>query len=253
MCKISIIVPVYNVEKYIKRCLDSLINQTYKNLEIICIDDGSTDQSGEICDKYALKDKRIRVFHKKNSGVSSTKNLGLDVFQGDYVGFVDSDDFVEPTMYEILLRDILLNDVDISVVNYSKESENYQNIMKNKKKIKNTIKKRDDILYYAFRRDTYMSFAAYLCNKLFSSSFFKRKSEGGLEIRFDENMSIGEDVYFFSQCSLNAFNGAFYNDIFLYHYWQRSDSVMHSKNHEIKYQSIKSYSKIIELVKKKSY
>lgn len=146
MCKISIIVPVYNVEKYIKRCLDSLINQTYKNLEIICIDDGSTDQSGEICDKYALKDKRIRVFHKKNSGVSSTKNLGLDVFQGDYVGFVDSDDFVEPTMYEILLRDILLNDVDISVVNYSKESENYQNIMKNKKKIKNTIKK--EMIFY---------------------------------------------------------------------------------------------------------
>lgn len=99
---ISIIIPVYNVEKYLSNCLDSIIEQTWTNLDIILVDDGSNDKSGEICDDYAIKDSRIRVIHKLNAGLSAARNSGLNVAKGDYVGFVDSDDWIEPTMYENL-------------------------------------------------------------------------------------------------------------------------------------------------------
>lgn len=100
---ISIIVPVYNVMKYLPRCVNSLRRQTYRNLEIILVDDGSTDNSGALAEKMAMEDRRIRVFHKENGGTSSARNLGLSKAQGQYIGFVDSDDYVEPKMYERLL------------------------------------------------------------------------------------------------------------------------------------------------------
>ena len=100
---ISVIVPVYKVENYIERCVDSIVNQTYHNLEIILVDDGSPDQCGMICDRYAAKDPRIRVVHKRNGGLSSARNAGLEVATGDYIGFVDSDDFIDNKMYENLL------------------------------------------------------------------------------------------------------------------------------------------------------
>ena len=96
---ISIIVPVYNVEPYLNKCLDSIVNQTYKKLEIILIDDGSTDNSGLICDEYASKDNRIIVVHQKNKGLSAARNVGLNIAKGDYIAFVDSDDFIEKDMY----------------------------------------------------------------------------------------------------------------------------------------------------------
>lgn len=101
---ISVIVPVYNVERYLRKCLDSIINQTYSNLEIILVDDGSTDSSGNICDEYAQKDARIKVVHKENGGLSFARNTGLDVCTsgGDFVAFVDSDDWLELDMYERL-------------------------------------------------------------------------------------------------------------------------------------------------------
>lgn len=105
MNKISIIIPIYNVEQYLPQCLDSIINQTYKNLEIILINDGSTDNSGKICDNYAKVDNRIHVFHKKNEGVSSARNLGLEKCTGDFIGFVDPDDFIELNMYELLYNE----------------------------------------------------------------------------------------------------------------------------------------------------
>lgn len=95
MCKVSIVVPVYNVEKYINRCIESIINQTYKNIEIILVDDGSTDSSGEICDKYSEKDSRIKVIHKQNGGLSDARNSGIDIATGDYLLFVDSDDYID--------------------------------------------------------------------------------------------------------------------------------------------------------------
>lgn len=100
--KISIIVPVYKVEKYLVRCVDSIVNQTYENLEIILVDDGSPDASGSICDRFT--DPRIRVIHKENGGLSSARNAGLDIATGDYIGFIDSDDWIDSDMFETMLR-----------------------------------------------------------------------------------------------------------------------------------------------------
>ena len=100
---ISVIVPVYNIEsEYLERCIKSICNQTYKNLDIILVDDGSTDGSGEICDRFAQEDERVRVFHKENGGSSSARNLGIKEAKGEYIGFIDSDDYIEPDMYELL-------------------------------------------------------------------------------------------------------------------------------------------------------
>lgn len=114
MEKISIIVPVYNVQKYLDKCIESILVQTYSHLEIILIDDGSTDESGRICDYYGGIDNRIIVIHKENGGLSSARNAGLDVATGDYIGFVDSDDFIEPSMYEKMF--LLLKKEECDVV-----------------------------------------------------------------------------------------------------------------------------------------
>lgn len=111
---ISIIVPIYKVEPYLKQCVDSILNQTYLDLEILLIDDGSPDRCGEICDEYAKKDKRIRVFHTENRGLSAARNLGIQKSTGIYLGFVDSDDWLEKDMYEALLNRIVETQADIS-------------------------------------------------------------------------------------------------------------------------------------------
>lgn len=112
---ISIVVPVYNVEKHLSKCLDSIISQSYKNLEIILVDDGTKDNSDKICDEYALKDSRIKVLHIENSGVSAARNRGLDVITGDYVAFVDSDDYIAENMIERLFDTIKSTNADISI------------------------------------------------------------------------------------------------------------------------------------------
>ena len=99
---ITVIVPVYNVEKYLRRCLDSIIGQTYQNLEILCIDDGSIDNSGVICEQYAARDARIKVIHQENQGLSTARNRGLDAAEGEYIAFVDSDDYILEDMFERL-------------------------------------------------------------------------------------------------------------------------------------------------------
>ena len=110
---ISVIVPIYNVEKYLDRCVDSIINQTYKNLEIILVDDGSPDNCPQMCDDYAKKDSRIKVVHKENGGLSDARNVGMKVATGEYVSFIDSDDYVSLDFYETLLETIVDNDSDI--------------------------------------------------------------------------------------------------------------------------------------------
>ena len=112
--KVSIIIPVYNVESYLKKCIDSILLQTYTNFELILIDDGSTDQSYEICDEYSLNDKRIKVIHKINEGVSKARNLGLSISTGDYICFVDSDDWIDCDMLEY----IIVNADDFDIVQF---------------------------------------------------------------------------------------------------------------------------------------
>ncbi|MGX7112127.1 glycosyltransferase family 2 protein [Gemella cuniculi] len=115
MDKISVIVPVYNVEQYLEKCVNSIINQTYKNLEIILVDDGSTDSSGKICEKLAEKDARIRVIHKENGGLSDARNKGIEVATSNLIGFIDSDDYIDNDMYEILLKNLMDTDADLSM------------------------------------------------------------------------------------------------------------------------------------------
>ena len=133
--KVSVIIPIYNVEKYLRKCLDSVIQQTYSNLEIICIDDGSPDNCGAIIDEYAQKDKRVIVIHQKNSGVSTARNRGLDIATGDYITFVDPDDWIEPHCYESAIK-VFQNDKTIDLVqwaaniinNRTASEQEYQNI-----------------------------------------------------------------------------------------------------------------------------
>ena len=115
--KISVIVPAYNMEKYIERCLDSLIGQTYHNLEIIVVDDGSNDQTGILCDRYAKKDPRILVVHQENQGVSQARNVGLSRATGDYIGFMDSDDYIDPNMYQSM-QSRMTDDIDVVACNF---------------------------------------------------------------------------------------------------------------------------------------
>ena len=115
---ISIIIPVYNVEKYLRQCLDSVLSQTYKSIELILIDDGSTDSSGKICDEYANMYSQIKVVHQNNAGLSAARNAGIKLAKGDYIGFVDSDDKISPLMYEKLLCSITEEGSDMSICDY---------------------------------------------------------------------------------------------------------------------------------------
>ena len=115
---ISIIIPVYKVEKYLEKCIQSVINQTYENLQIILVDDGSPDNCGKICDEYAKKDHRIEVIHKSNGGLSDARNKGLEIAKGEYIGFVDSDDYIEADIYEVLYNLLKQYNADVSICNF---------------------------------------------------------------------------------------------------------------------------------------
>ena len=120
---ISVIVPVYNVENYLRECLDSIVAQTYRNIEVILVDDGSKDSSGKICDEYADKDNRIKVIHKENGGVSAARNTGLDIAKGEWISYVDSDDYIESTMIETLICLAKKNDVELAMCSFKDISE----------------------------------------------------------------------------------------------------------------------------------
>jgi len=122
--KISVIVPIYKVEPYLRKCLDSIVNQTYRNLEIILVDDGSPDNCGKICDEYTQKDLRIQVIHKENGGLSSARNIAIDKADGDYLAFVDSDDWLDTDMFEYLLSNVLSENADIGICGRYEEYEN---------------------------------------------------------------------------------------------------------------------------------
>ena len=212
---ISIIVPVYNVKDYLERCVASILCQTYKNIEVILVDDGSTDGSGELAEEIAKRDERVKVLRKKNGGVSSARNVGIENATGKYIGFVDGDDYIDPDMYEFLYNLIAANNADItccgmikddgktvSVNSCCSETEVYEN-------------------YEALRLLAEEKvFAISACDKLFRCEIVKG-------IKFNENISYGEDFLFcfamFESCKKIAFCNKQ-----CYHYYMREGSCVNS-------------------------
>lgn len=172
---ISVIIPVYNVEKFLPYCIESVLAQTYTNLEIILVDDGSTDNSSKICDEYKNKDTRIKVVRKQNGGLSSARNAGLDIATGDYIGFVDSDDTILPTMYEKLYNALVDNDAQVSICGYALVDENFKEIKDYplKSPIKNEVLNTLEIMekLCVLNLNWYYTIA---CNKLYDKKIFDK-------------------------------------------------------------------------------
>ena len=216
--KITVIVPVYNVENYLNKCLDSLINQTYKNLEIIVINDGSTDNSGEICQEYAQKDNRIIYIEKENGGQSEARNMGLDRMTGSYVTFVDSDDWVELDYVEVLYNKLIEYQADIAVGNYYSYNEQegifYFHIFGNSyyEKVYDNVS-----IFENFYESEHMKNFALICvgGKLYKSDLFR-------ELRFEVG-KLGEDGYLNQKIYLLA-EKTIYLNAGLYAYRQREGS-----------------------------
>ncbi len=184
--KVSIIVPVYNVEKYLRRCIDSLISQTLKDIEIILVDDGSPDNCGKIIDEYAKQYGNIIVVHKENGGLSDARNAGLNVATGEYIGFVDPDDYTEPQMYEIMYNSAKENDSDLVICGYNEIfSESY------------TEKRNFDSLKSSSDAESLVGkyingeFGAYAWNKLYKYSVIKENN-----LAFPKGIQLTEDVIF---------------------------------------------------------
>lgn len=196
--KVSIIVPIYNCEKYLKKCINSILNQTYKNIEVILINDGSDDSSGKICDRYAKKFTCIKVFHTVNSGVSNARNIGIKNSTGDYIQFVDSDDYIKSTMTEKLLKSALKNNSDMvicgykTVFKYRTKPEIVDNI--------NRDYKINDFLYKLLEAQKFNYFNSPV-NKLYKANIIKANN-----IIFRKDISLGEDLIFnleYIKCSRN--------------------------------------------------
>ena len=168
---ISVIVPVFNVEKYLERCVDSILNQSYKDLEIILVDDGSTDRSGEICEGYAKKDSRVRVFHKKNGGLSDARNFGISKSRGEYVGFVDSDDWIDREMFSELKRLAVKYDADIVTCNIARASNEKSAVRQPRQKT--IVYSQEDYVKKYFKIHSQTT-EYYACNKLYKSSILTK-------------------------------------------------------------------------------
>ena len=160
---ISVIVPIYKTEKYLDKCIKSIVDQTYRNLEIILVDDGSPDQCGAICDTWAEKDARIKVIHKPNGGLSDARNAGLDIAVGEYVAFVDSDDYIDPVMYEELYRTIKEYNADLCVCGYCRMNESDGTIVEHESIYKEGLISKGDALKHMCCYGTFMI----VWNKLF--------------------------------------------------------------------------------------
>lgn len=190
MCTVSIIIPVYNAEKTIKRCLDSVLNQTFKSIEIICVNDGSTDDSLQVLRDYERKDNRIVVVDKENGGSNSARKAGLDVARGEYIGYVDSDDWVEASMYEELYNCMIKNDADIVCSGFIREgnyiSEEFDSIEEGKYGNEKKTELLDKIIFNMSKHDLGISGA--LWSKLFKKRIMKKAQN-----RVPDSITIAED------------------------------------------------------------
>jgi glycosyltransferase involved in cell wall biosynthesis len=241
---ISIILPIYNTRDYLERCLNSICGQTYKNIEIIAVDDGSTDGSEKILDEFAKNDKRIRAVHKSNCGESNARNMGLRMMKGEYVGFIDCDDWIESNMYETLISIAIANDVDMVASTWFKDTNNTSDIVCNKYEVTNRVFEKEQLLNYIYKRDSYQGFA-YMWNKLYRRDLFY-DNEGKL-ILFDEDLELGGDVLYLGRLILNT-KSAIYVDKAFYHYYQRENSGCHTENLKKRLDWIEAYIRLIKYI-----
>ena len=187
MPKVSIILPIYNVEKYLSRCIESILNQTFTDLELILINDGSTDRCGEICDLYNKKDTRVNVIHKENGGVSSARNVGIDVAKGEFIGFIDPDDYIDEDAIEYLYKLAKENKADISCY----KMKTYKNGV-----LVSNLNKAEEIKIYVGEEiiKEYVQNGTFLystCNKLYSKKLLQNEYS-----RFPTNIRYAEDALF---------------------------------------------------------
>lgn len=214
---ISVIVPIYNVEKYLTRCIDSIINQTYTNLEIILVDDGSPDNCGKICDQYAEKDSRIKVIHKKNGGLSDARNAGIDIATGQYIAFVDSDDFIDTNMYEILYENIKKTNSDIAIANFYKFAIE-EEIIKIDKQQEITVYNREEMFQHMY--DNYL-LTVVAWNKLYKRHLFS-------ELRYPVGKIVEDSAVI--HYLIDKSTKIVITDLPLYFYYQRTNSIMNTPN-----------------------
>lgn len=223
---ISIIVPVYNVADYLSKCIDSIQRQTHSNIQVILIDDGSTDSSGQICDRYAIRDHRICVIHKKNGGLVAARKTGLSVAEGDYIGFVDGDDYIAATFYENLLQSLVQSKADFvhgGIISEGSDGSKVTlsticdiEVVDNNNKIQ-LIQK---YIVHNNQSDE-NSVPSILCSKLFSAELIKE-----CYACVPETQSFGEDLLAFCRCILKS-NKFFLSSKAEYHYIIREDSMSH--------------------------
>lgn len=213
--KVSIIVPVYNVKEYLPKCLDSLISQTLKEIEIVAIDDGSSDGSSEVLDSYAEKDNRIKVFHVKNGGVSKARNAGLDRAKGDFIGFVDPDDYVEPQMFSAMVQTAEEMESDCVQCSFDIVRPNGEIWQKGDVVEKKTYDLPESIV--ELMRQVIKNS---VCIKLY-------KRESLSDLSFVETWNIAEDFRFNAEFLLGNNRISTISDVF-YHYQVRDDSIMHT-------------------------
>lgn len=209
---ISIIVPVYNVEKYLSKCIESILHQTYKNWELILVDDGTPDNSGKICDEYALNDSRIKVFHKANGGVSSARNLGLEKASGNFIMFIDSDDWISENCLEISVDEINKDNLDalqFGFIEVFPEKENPK------------IKKTTVIL----SGEEYIQTSSF--NVSVWGGVYKKEIIDKYQLSFPTQLKLAEDQFFVLNF-LKYTQRIKYLDIALYYYLQRTNSAIHT-------------------------
>ena len=218
---ISVIVPIYNVENYLKPCLDSILASTYQDFELILVDDGSTDNSGVICDEYAKHDRRIIVHHQGNSGVAEARNVGLKLSKGEYITFVDSDDMIHPAMLEVLHNSILSGEYDLSMVfnRRVKLEDIIKNQPENLPQLTQHVINQEDYFRGMYDASKGVQFMG-PCNKLFKKSL--------LDGLWFKNIAA-EDLEWIARMCLKMHQGVL-TDAELYYYVSRPDSLTRSQN-----------------------
>lgn len=220
---ISIIVPIYNIDRYVGLCIESISNQTYPYLEIILIDDGSTDRSADICDLYAKKDKRIKVIHKTNGGLVSARKAGIENSTGRYVGYVDGDDYVEPTYYERLYKAIASNDADVAISGFSRDLFDKAACLLNNISADVYVGERLESLksrYISYGSFYKNGITTYVWNKLFKRDLLTR-----FQVAVNNDITIGEDAAVVYPLLAHCDRVVITDDVG-YHYRQREDSML---------------------------